>query len=72
MPQIVIGFYKEFSTINGIDIGGDVSLLSLEGIKYGNSELTPDGLLIKYWIVTIASTTGGNAICLDLNIINKV
>lgn len=70
VPQIVINFYKEFSTIDGIDLGGDVIFLSLNEIKRENSELTPGALLIKYGLVTIASTTGGNAICLDLNTIN--
>lgn len=70
VPQIVINFYKEFSTIDGIDLGGDVIFLSLNEIKRENSELTPGALLIKYGLVTIASTTGGNAICLDLNTTN--
>lgn len=70
VPQIVTDFYKEFSTVDGIDLGGDVIFLSIKDIKRENSELTPGALLIKYGLLTIASTTGGNAICLDLNIIN--
>lgn len=33
VPPVVIDFYKEFSTIEGIDLGGDVVFLSLEVIK---------------------------------------
>lgn len=43
----------------------------IEQIKYENFELTPGALLIKYGLITIATTTGGNVICLDLNIINN-
>lgn len=70
VPEIVIDFYKKFSTLDGIDFGGDVNFLSLKGIKHENSELTPGALLIKYGLLTIATTTGGNVICLDLNSIN--
>lgn len=67
VPQIVTDFYKKISPIEGIDLGGDVMFLSIEGIKRENSELIPGALLIKYGLITIATTTGGNAICLDLN-----
>lgn len=69
VPKVIIDFYKGFSPIDGIDLGGDVIFLSLNGIKHENSELIPGALLIKYGFITIASTTGGNAICLDLNTI---
>ena len=70
VPQIVNEFYMKFSTIDGIELGGDVMFLSLEGIRRENSELTPGALLIKYGLITIATTIGGNVICLDLNITN--
>ncbi|SHJ82917.1 SMI1 / KNR4 family (SUKH-1) [Clostridium cavendishii DSM 21758] len=70
VPKKIIYFYKRFSPINGIDLGGDVFLLSLDDIKHENSELAPGALLIKYGVITFATTTGGNAICMDLNVLN--
>ena len=67
VPKRVVDFYQGFRPISSIDLGADVILLSLEEIKVENTELAPGALLIKYGLLTIASTTGGNAICLDLN-----
>lgn len=71
IPKKVIDFYNLFSPVDTLDIGADVNLLSLEGIKRENTKLTPGALLIKYGVITIASTTGGNAICIDLNQIHE-
>lgn len=67
VPEIVIKFYSEFSVIECTDLGGDILFLSLEEIVKENTELVPGAILIRYGYLTIASTTGGNAICLDLN-----
>lgn len=67
VPEVVLGFYSHFSLKNNIDLGGDVNLLSYRGIIRENSEFAPGAFLIKYSLLTFAKTTGGNAICIDLN-----
>lgn len=69
IPHKIIGFYEMYMPNEGVDLGADVGLLSLENIKRENIELSPGSFLIKYGILTFASTTGGNAICMDLNVI---
>jgi hypothetical protein len=67
LPEKVVEFYKEFSPSVGIFLDCGVTLLSLEDIKRENSEFAPGAYIVKYGVVTIATTTGGNAICIDLN-----
>ncbi len=50
---------------------GMVNLLSLKAIKEENSSLSPGAYLIKFGLVTFATTVGGNCICMDLNKINN-
>jgi hypothetical protein len=40
-------------------------------MKYENSQMAPGALLIKYGIITFAVTSGGNAVCMDLNMVNS-
>lgn len=70
VPSKIVEFYKEHSSVNSVDIGADVYLLSLDNIRSENSELAPGAFLIKCGVMTFASTTGDNDICMDLNDIN--
>lgn len=67
IPEKVIDFYKYFSPKNNVTLYGDVRLLSLKDIKLENTELVPGALLVKYGLLTVATTLGGSAICMDLN-----
>lgn len=71
MPESIIDFYKNYEPKEISYLGDGVRLADLEGIKEENSELSPGAYLIKYGLLTFATTIGGNAICMDLNHINN-
>jgi hypothetical protein len=48
-------------------LSGGIRLLDLEEMKVENSSAAPGMYLLKYGLLTIATTIGGHAICLDLN-----
>ena len=64
----VISFYKKIHPTDGINLGADVGLCGSYTLKRENTECAPGAYLIKYGVFTFASTTGGNAICMDLHI----
>lgn len=67
LPESVLNFYRDYEPNELPCLEGGIYLLNLEGIKDENSNSSPGAYLIKYGLVTIAITIGGNAICLDLN-----
>lgn len=67
IPKSVIYFYENYSPFDTIDLGADINLLSTSKMEEENCELVPGAYLIKYGFLTFATTTGGNAICMDLN-----
>ena len=44
-----------------------IYLLDLEAIKDENSSDAGGGVLLKYGLITIATTIGGDLVCIDLN-----
>ncbi|MBU3218116.1 SMI1/KNR4 family protein [Clostridium estertheticum] len=67
IPKDVLNFYIENEPQNMPIFNSGVRLLSLKSIRDENCSGEPSGYLIKYGIITIATTIGGNVICLDLN-----
>lgn len=67
VPEKVVQFYKEYNPIGNPMLFGGVNLFDLNTIKEYNSTAFPDAYLIKYGVIVIGNTIGGNLICLDLN-----
>lgn len=67
VPDKVLQFYKEYNPIGNPMIFGGINLFGLNSIKEYNSTAFPDSYLIKYGLIVIGNTIGGNLICLDLN-----
>jgi len=70
VPKKVIAFYKENEPQNMPILKSSVRLLSLNSIRDENSSGEPSMYLVKYGIIAIATTIGGNVICLDINELN--
>ena len=67
IPTALNELWQVIYSPDGVDMGADVHLLSLEGVVRENTTLLPASLIIKYGYLAFASTTGGNAICVNLN-----
>lgn len=48
-------------------LAGGIRLLSIYDIKKENCEFAASAYLVIYGLLTIATTIGGNSICIDLN-----
>lgn len=70
IPKKVIDFYKDNEPQNMPILKSGVRLLSLKSIRDENSSGEPSMYLVKYGIIAIATTIGGNVICLDINDLN--
>ena len=70
-PKKIIDFYREYSPSRNLIIHGGINLFSLNNMKKENSDLAPSAYLIKYGVFAFANTFGGNAICMDLNMISE-
>jgi hypothetical protein len=70
VPQSVVEFYAHFEPKSLPLLNGGIGLLDLAGIKEENSSGSPGLYLIKYGIITVATTIGGHSICLDINHLN--
>lgn len=70
MPEVVLDFYQNYEPKRLPMLNGDIKLLGLNALKEENSSAAPGMYLIKYGVITFATTIGGHAICLDLNEIN--
>lgn len=66
-PAEMILFYRYYEPCNLPDTRAGVNLLDLEGIRAENSSGAPGGVLIRYRLLTFATTVGGMALCVDLN-----
>lgn len=67
LPGKISNFYKEYCPFETIMLSGGVRLLTFEAFKEENLVNAPGAFLIKFGIITFATTIGGNAICFDLN-----
>lgn len=66
VPQSVIDFYAQCEP-KGIPMtNAGIYMCDLETIKNENSS-SSGGVLLKYGLITIATTIGGELICIDLN-----
>ena len=66
-PAEMIIFYRYYEPCNLPDTRAGVTLLDLDGIRAENSSGAPGGILIRYRLITFATTIGGMAVCVDLN-----
>ncbi|GFZ31504.1 hypothetical protein CSC2_20300 [Clostridium zeae] len=71
IPKSIKTFYRENEPKNVPMLKSGVRLLSLRGIKEENSSGEPSLYLTKYGVIAIATTIGGNIICLDFNDISN-
>lgn len=69
--KTVIEFYRKYEPHNLPTLSGGIRLLALESIKVENASVSPSMHLLKFGLLTIATTIGGHAICLDLNTENN-
>ncbi|MBU7319157.1 SMI1/KNR4 family protein [Paenibacillus oleatilyticus] len=70
IPESVVDFYRVFEPNHIPLLSGGIGLMALESIKMENSSASSSMYLIKYGLLTIATTIGGHVICLDLNTTN--
>lgn len=71
IPETVVTFYREYEPQNLPALSGGIRLLTLDQIKEENATAIPSMFLIKYSLLTVATTIGGNVIYLDLNTIKN-
>jgi len=63
VPDLVVDFYSQYEPKDIPGTHAGIYLLDLEAIKDENAS----GVLIKYGLITIATTIGGDLVCIDLN-----
>ena len=71
VPVHIIDFYQNYEPNNPPLTKAGIYLCDLDGIKAENASAAPGGILIRYGLITIATTIGGMAICIDLNVLNQ-
>ena len=67
VPQVVVDFYAQYEPKDIPMTNAGIYLLDLEAIKDENSSDAGGGVLLKYGLITIATTIGGDLVCIDLN-----
>ncbi|WP_167397446.1 SMI1/KNR4 family protein [Lysinibacillus mangiferihumi] len=67
IPETIVTFYRNFEPQNLPALSGGIRLLGLEQIKEENASAVPSMFFVKFGLLTVATTIGGNVICLDLN-----
>jgi len=67
LPKSIIDFLKNYISDDDIDLGADVIQLGKQDFVKENTQLMPGALMVGFKYLTFASTTGGNAICFNLN-----
>lgn len=67
IPQDVIDFYSLYEPKNVPMTEAGIYLCDLERFKDENSCEGGGGVLVKYGVMTIATTIGGEPVCIDLN-----
>jgi len=67
IPESVIEFYRLYEPKNVPMTNAGIYLCNLERFKDENSCEGGGGVLIKYGVLTIATTIGGELVCIDLN-----
>lgn len=63
VPDVVVDFYAQYEPKQIPMTHAGIYILNLEAIKDENAS----GVLIKYGLITIATTIGGDLVCIDLN-----
>lgn len=71
ISETIVTFYRDFEPQNLPALSSGIRLLGLEQIKKENASAVPSMFLVKFGVLTVATTTGGNVICLDLNSIKN-
>lgn len=71
IPETIVTFYRDFEPQNLPALSGGIRLFGLEQIKEENASAAPSMFLVKFGLLTVATTIGGNVICLDLNAIKN-
>lgn len=67
VPSIVVDFYEQYEPKDIPMTEAGIYLLDLEAIKDENASDAGGGVLLKYGLITIATTIGGELVCIDLN-----
>lgn len=67
VPPIVVDFYAQYEPKEIPMTQAGIYLLDLEAIKDENASDAGGGVLLKYGLITIATTIGGDLVCIDLN-----
>ncbi len=67
IPESIIEFYTIYSEKLYFNLYGDIWFLPIEELVIENTVRAPGAFTVKYGVVTIGVTTGGNAIAIDLN-----
>lgn len=71
VPETIVTFYRDFEPQNLPALSGGIRLLGLEQIKEENASAAPSMFLVRFGLLTVATTIGGNVIWLDLNVIKN-
>lgn len=71
VPESVLSFYREYEPKELPTLPCYLNLLDLRAIREENSELAPSAVVIAHGLLTIGTTMGGNAVCMDLNEIDE-
>lgn len=66
LPEAIVDFLVKYTPQIAIDLGADVIQLTSSDMVRENTDLMPGALMIGFKYLTFASTTGGNAICMNL------
>lgn len=67
VPETVLEFYRDYEPNHIPMTQAGIYMCDLGGILAENSSGAPGGILIRYGLVTLATTIGGMAVCMDLN-----
>lgn len=70
VPDHITAFYQKYNPNVSIEKAG-IFLFDLDRIKDENSICVPGAVLIKYGLITIATSIGGMAVCMDLNVLHE-
>lgn len=67
IPDHIIEFYSKYEPSNVPLTKAGIYLCDLDRIKGENASGVPGGILLRYGLITIATSIGGMAVCMDLN-----
>lgn len=67
LPNAICETWQRIYHPDGVYLGSDIHLFSLEHMIEENTQLAPGALIIKYGYLAFAGTSGGDVLCLNLN-----